>query len=67
MPDRPMKIHYADGTSVTVGNFPMSDLLPEPTAEQIAAAKAAGEAEHAEYLRWYSLTREEQIRELAKS
>ena len=58
-----MTIHYDNGQIVTVSDLPM---LGEnmPTAEEIAAAQAAWNAEQADWVRWHSLSRDEQIREL---
>ena len=58
-----MTIHYDNGQIVTVRDLPM---LGEnmPTAEEIAAAQSAWIAEQAEWVRWHSLSRAEQMREL---
>ena len=58
-----MTIHYDNGQIVTVRDLPMFG-ENMPTAEDIAAARAAWDAEQAEWDRWHSLSRAQQMREL---
>ncbi len=58
-----MTIHYDNGIIVTVRDLPMfGENMPTP--EEIAQYRAAWDAEQAEWDRWHSLSRAQQIREL---